>query len=46
MPGALFVVGFCVMLVEVENLLDSGIVKAHEFEDRAFVRLIRDEMID
>lgn len=34
------------MLVEIENLLDSGIVKAHEFKDCAFVRLIRDEMID
>ena len=42
----MFVVGFCIVLVEIENLLDSRIVKAHEFEDCAFVRLIRDEMID
>jgi len=34
------------VLVEIENLLDSGIVKAYEFEDCAFVSLIRDEMID
>ena len=42
----MFVVGFCVALVEVENLLDSGIVKAHEFADYVFVSLIWDEMID
>jgi hypothetical protein len=38
--------GFCVVLVEIENLLDSGIVKTYEFEDFSLVRLIRDEMVD